>query len=167
MKNFVAEVHALAEFCNYDETWNDMLREIIVFEVRDEHIQQHLLAKENLTLQRVLDIAQLMEQVVENAATLRGKDSHQATAVSSFSQGNTDICTNPAFNQVHMLKGKQSYKQQFTPNSKGQRETLPPCFRCAKTGHSPTLCKFKIAKCHHCGKLGHIRPSCKSREKSP
>ena len=103
MKNFVAELHALAEFCNYDETWNDMLREIIVFEVRDEHIQQHLLAKENLTLQRVLDITQLMEQVVENAATLRGKDSHQATAVSSFTQGNTDICTNPAFNQVHML----------------------------------------------------------------
>ena len=41
-----------------------------------------------------------------------------------------------------MLKGKHSYRQQFTynskgqrkplPNSKGQREPLPPHFRCAK-----------------------------------
>ena len=111
----------------------------------------------NLTLQKVLDIAQSMERAVENTATLRGKDSHHAIAVSGFSQGN-DVCTNPSLDQVHMLKSKH--------NSKGQREPLNPCFECAKTGHSPALCKFKNSKCHHCGKLGHTRPSCKSREKT-
>ena len=111
----------------------------------------------NLTLQKVLDIAQSMERAVENTATLRGKDSHHAIAVSGFSQGN-DVCTNPSLDQVHILKSKQ--------NSKGQREPLNPCFECAKTGHSPALCKFKNSKCHHCRKLGHIRPSCKSREKT-
>ena len=97
-----------------------------------------------------------MERAVENAATLRGKDSHQATAVSGFSHGNADLRTNPSLEQVLMFKSKH--------NAKGQREPLHPCFRCAKTGHSPALRKFKNAKCHHCGKLGHIRPACKSRE---
>ena len=39
MANFVAELCALAEFCNYGETLNDMFREYIVCGVRDEHIQ--------------------------------------------------------------------------------------------------------------------------------
>ena len=117
-----------------------------------------------MTLQKALDIPRLMKRAVENAATLLGKDSHQATAVSDFSQGNE--CTNPSLDQVHMLKGIQCYKQQFTSNSKAQRKPLSPCFRCAKSGHGPALCKFKSAKCPHCGKIGHIRPACKSREKT-
>ena len=65
-----------------------------------------------------------------------------------------------------MLKSKQSYRQLFTHNSKGQREPLPPCFRCAKTGYSPALCNFKKAKCYHCGKLVNIRPACKNKKKT-
>ena len=158
MADFVAELRALAEFCNYGETLNDMLRDRIVCGVRAEHIQRRLLAECNLTLQKALDIAQSMERAVENAATLRGKDSNQATAVSGFSHGNADLRTNPLLEQVLMFKSKH--------NAKGQREPLHPCFRCAKTGHSPALRKFKNAKCRHCGKLGHIRPACKSREKT-
>ena len=63
-------------------------------------------------------------------------------------------CTNPSLDQVHMLKGIQSYKQHFISNSKGHREPLSPCFGCARTGHSPALCKFNNVKCPHCGKLG-------------
>ena len=51
-------------------------------------------------------------------------------------------------------------------NSNGRRQTLPQCFKCAKTCHCPALCKFKNAKCHHCGKLGHISSACKSRVKT-
>ena len=58
MADFVAELRALAEFCNYGETLNDMLRDRIVCGVRDEHIQRRLLAESNLTLQKALDIAQ-------------------------------------------------------------------------------------------------------------
>ena len=99
MADFVTELHALAEFCNYDETLNNMLRDRIVCGVRDEHIQRCLLAEGNLTLQKALDIAQSMERAVENAATQRGKDSHQATAVSGFSQGNTELCKNPSLDR--------------------------------------------------------------------
>ena len=56
-----------------------MLRGHIVCGVRDENIQQGLLAEGNLTLQKALDIAQ--------AVTPQGKDSLQATAVSGFSRG--------------------------------------------------------------------------------
>ena len=36
------------------------------------------------------------------------------------------------------------------------------CYRCGRTGHTPTECKFKDADCHSCGKKGHIAPVCKS-----
>ena len=39
MANFAAELGALAEFCNYCETLNDMLRDHIVCRVRDKYIQ--------------------------------------------------------------------------------------------------------------------------------
>ena len=42
MADFVAELRALAEFCNYGETLNDMLRDCIVCGVRDERIQRCL-----------------------------------------------------------------------------------------------------------------------------
>ena len=71
MADFVAELRALAEFCNYGETLNDMLRDCIVCGVRDERIQRCLFAEGNLTLQKALDIAQSMERAVENAATLK------------------------------------------------------------------------------------------------
>ena len=131
--HFVAELRALAEFCNYDETLNNMHRDRIVCGVRDKHIQQRLLAEGNLTLQKALDIALSMEHAVKNAATRRGKDSDQAIAALGFSHGN-NVHTNPSLDQIHTLKGKHSYKQQFAHNSKGQIEPLPPYFRCTKTG---------------------------------
>ena len=69
------------------------------------------------------------------------KGGHQANAVSGLGQGN-NLSTNSSLDQLHMLKGKQSYRREFThnlkkqreprPNSKGHRDPLPPCFKCAK-----------------------------------
>ena len=41
-----------------------------------------------------------------------------------------------------------------------------PCYRCGKTTHMPSDCRFKDAECHACGKKGHIAPVCRSKPKS-
>ena len=51
MADFVAEFCALDKFSNYAETLNSMLKDLLVCEVSDEHIQQSLLVVGNLTLQ--------------------------------------------------------------------------------------------------------------------
>ena len=40
-----------------------------------------------------------------------------------------------------------------------------PCYRCGKSNHLPSACRFKEAKCHACGKKGHISAVCRSKPK--
>ena len=55
---------------------------------------------------------------------------------------------------IHALHGR---------NGTGGRKQ---CYRCGKTGHMPSDCRFKEAECHACGKKGHIAPAYRSTPKS-
>ena len=39
----------------------------------------------------------------------------------------------------------------------------PKCYRCGKTSHHPTQCKYKSFKCHNCQKVGHLASVCRSK----
>jgi len=51
-------------------------------------------------------------------------------------------------------------------SSQPNRDARNPCYRCGRTSHIPSDCKFKDATCNHCGKKGHISPVCRSKAKS-
>ena len=38
------------------------------------------------------------------------------------------------------------------------------CYRCGKSGHHPTNCKFKNATCYSCQKTGHLASVCLSKK---
>ena len=38
------------------------------------------------------------------------------------------------------------------------------CYRCGKSGHHPSNCKFKSAKCYSCQKVGHLASVCQSKK---
>ena len=40
-------------------------------------------------------------------------------------------------------------------------------YRCGRTNHMASDCKFKDAECHKCGKKGHIAPACRSKTQPP
>ena len=39
------------------------------------------------------------------------------------------------------------------------------CFRCGKSDHVATNCKFKTAKCHECQKVGHLPRVCMAKNR--
>ena len=57
------------------------------------------------------------------------------------------------------LKGTEAVVQKVTSS----KPSL--CYRCGRTNHTSSDCKFKDAKCHKCGKIGHIATVCRSRPK--
>lgn len=65
---FVAELRALAEFCNFGTLLEDMIQDRLICGISDTEIQQQkLLADKSLTLKTAVEIAQGMETGARNA----------------------------------------------------------------------------------------------------
>ena len=62
---YVAELRRVAEFCNYGDKLNEMLRDRIVCGINNEAIQKKLLAEKYLTYEHAITIAQGSEQADE------------------------------------------------------------------------------------------------------
>ncbi len=73
---FVAELRRLAEFCNYGDKLNEMLRDRIVCGVNNEAIQRKLLAERDLTYDRAFAIAQGSELADRNMREIRKPQSN-------------------------------------------------------------------------------------------
>ena len=53
----MSELRALAHWCKFGDTLDDMLRDRLVCGVNEETIQRRLLAESGLTLKKALEIA--------------------------------------------------------------------------------------------------------------
>ena len=68
----MAELRALAEFCNFGSSLEAMLRDQIVCGINDSAIQRRLLAQVPLSLEKALQLAQGMETAARNVKELQG-----------------------------------------------------------------------------------------------
>ena len=82
VSTFVATLRQIAEYCDYKETLNDMIRDRLVCGINHEGIQKKLLAEKNLTYEKALEIALAMETAeqgtkdLKSATTTLPKDLH-------------------------------------------------------------------------------------------
>ncbi|RUS83602.1 hypothetical protein EGW08_008656 [Elysia chlorotica] len=132
---YVAELKRLSEFCEYNDSLEEMLRDRLVCGINDSRIQQRLLSERQLTFAKTLEIAQAMEAAAEGIQDL---------AISSPEK----IC---AVQYQHAAKSTSP----SAPNKS--------CYRCGGP-HAHNSCKFKDSKCYKCQKIGHIAKLCRSNE---
>ena len=145
VSTYIAELKKLASLCDFDgEVWlPQMLRDRLVCGIGDSRMQRRLLAEEDLTFDKALQLVQAMESADQSASAL------------TPDSGKADV------NQVTYRKyrgGKP--KQVDTPT-----RSKPPdgqCYRCAGE-HSADNCRFKNVDCRYCGKRGHIARACRMR----
>ena len=135
ISQFVVELRKYAEYCDFQDKLDEALRDRLVCGLRSETIQKRLLAEKNLTLASAIEIAQGMEAATKQSTELRSR------AVSG----------QPHNHDIQLLS-----RTTARPKNK--------CYRCGRTGHSPTICHFRDQKCRKCGKIGHIAKVCNSRE---
>ena len=94
--DFVVELRALAEFCNFGASLNEMLRDRIVCGINSSKLQQRLLAEKELTLVKAIDLAQGMETATKNCHNC-GRKGHLNTVCRSQGPKRTD-------RQVHKME---------------------------------------------------------------
>ena len=136
MATYVAELRSLAEFCNFGQTLEAMLRDCIVCGINDDTIQRRLLAELGLTFKKSLEIAQSLKAIARHMREL-----HPVAAGSSKRK------TSTGSNEINKLT-----QQNPTPS-----KSEATCCRCGKSGHKPANCCYKEATCHFCGKVGHLK----------
>ena len=152
VSTFVAELRAIAEFCNFGDTLKLMIRDRLVCGINDENTQRLLLAEKELTYDKALEIARSQEAAAQNVLTLRGMRNRVGP---SPTQG-------PPMEPINAVKsGKQPAGQAAPGDQRHTRDSTKPCYRCGNTGHKPAQCKFLKAKCHGCGKVGHLKKVCR------
>ena len=71
--DYVAELRKLAEFCNYGDSLNKMLRDRLVWGVKDAYTQKKLLAERDLTLATAVQLAQSAEIAEKNLREMGGE----------------------------------------------------------------------------------------------
>ena len=141
---YVAELRRLAEFCEYGDSLEKMIRDRLVSGINDDNIQKKLLSAEaSLTYRRALEIARGVEEAEKNLREMRAPRRERDSA------GSQTVSKQEPVNQI---SGKQFKK----PN-------VVCCFCCEAPGHSRVAeCKYRDKTCRTCGKKGHLAKVCKS-----
>ena len=119
---YMSELRAIAQWCNFGQSLESMLRDRLVVGIDNESIQRLLLAETDLSFKRALEIAQSLEAAAKNAKEIQN------------GAGNTGN-GNPGTNQEHLRT--EPVGMVATNN----------CYRCRKTGQLAPQCQFKNAKC--------------------
>ncbi|XP_061164466.1 uncharacterized protein K02A2.6-like [Saccostrea echinata] len=139
VREYIAALRKLSEFCEFKDVLNDTLRDRFVCGLKNEHIQKKLLSEKNLTYQTALEIAIAMETATNDALEIQRKHLSITSGV----------------NKLSVPKGKKRIQQKQT--TVAQR-----CYRC-NGNHTSDDCKFIHETCRQCGKKGHIQRACRSK----
>ena len=129
---FVAELRHLMEHCQYAEKLAENLRDQLVLGVNNEQIQRRLLAENDLTLEKALDIAISMETAASNAADIAKTTPGAEAAVNAV--------------KYYPQKGKfkscyRCKRAKHDPNKCPFKEA--ECHKCNKIGHIAPACRSR------------------------
>lgn len=132
----LAELRKIAEFCNFGNSLETMLRDRLVCGVRDEALQRRLLSEQNLTFKIAFNTAVAAEATASHVSELRGKE--------LGSVNKTD-------------------RKKYSSERKKDVVKVKKFFRCLSL-HDPASCRWKDAECRFCSQIGHIERACLKKQ---
>ena len=127
---FLSELCSIAEYCNFGDTLETMLRDRLICGINDDRIQQRLLSEEGdkSTLKSATTLAQAMETAAKDAVELKPPMPHHQTV----QRVNKETSKKPCYRCARV--GHTPDRCRFK-NEK--------CHQCHKTGHIKRACRSK------------------------
>ena len=105
LSEYLAQLRSMSEFCEFNDSLNDMIRDRFVCGISDSAIQKRLLAETNLTLENAISIALASESATRNVVDLQSSASNRPNDV--------NLMSHAKFNN-----GKKSYTRDVTKHNK-------------------------------------------------
>ena len=162
VEQYITELYALVETCEYGNLTDDMLRDRIVVGIRNAALSKRLQLDADLTLEKAKRLVRQEEAVQDQQRQLKGDGSlPEASLVdgvvgkqrnSRRSQGIAAGRTTPrGFKQTRSTAQDRKSNQQV-------------CSRCGHNRHvGKEKCPAAGVTCHRCNKRGHYSSQCFSR----
>ncbi|XP_043201820.1 uncharacterized protein K02A2.6-like [Amphibalanus amphitrite] len=140
--DYAAVLHGLAKKCNFGAMEDELIRDQIVEKTPHNALRQRLLQEHDLTLPKLLGMAEAHEQALQQAATIQ----HGVVAAPPV----------PAVAKVETRKGHQQPAQTVST----------PCTNCGRHDHPvrDPSCPARHIVCHICNRQGHFAAWCRSRD---
>lgn len=146
--DFIVDLYALAEPCQYSNLREEMIRDRIVVGIRDGRLAEKLQLDSGLMLEKAVTGARQSEAVKKQQSTVR--------------EGNAGQPAGAGVSEVR--RQKQRYRPKHEDQAKPSA-TGPSCPRCGKSPLHPKLkCPAREATCSNCRKKGHYQSVCRSKK---
>ncbi len=147
---YAVELQTLAGLCKFGAFLDDALRDRLVCGISSQYIQKHLLTKDGLTFQKVVEVAKTLETATKDLREI--KLSGEGAAVQTV------------FHRARKPKarGKPTGGNRYKPTKPPYEEKL-----CNNCGYdmSHKSCPAKGRTCNNCKKVGHFSKVCRSSRK--
>ena len=128
VSQFVAELRKLSELCEFGDTLDVMLRDRLVCGLRNQKLQQRLLAESNLTFAKAFEIAQTAELSEQNAKDLQRPETMEVHVMNKKGQERTMATSNCFRCHGNHLASECRFKS-------------VDCNNCGKRGHIARACR--------------------------
>ena len=145
ISQFVAKLRQLTIFCDFPaESMDSFIQDQVIDNCSSTKLRTKLVAERDLTLDRMLDIAQAMEASESQSSQIA--EDNQFTNVYSINR--------------QTRGGKRGQRECQNPSKSKEKQ----CFRCEIKGHSGDYCRCsRNVTCFKCGKPGHFASMCRSK----
>ncbi|XP_041842184.1 uncharacterized protein LOC121640472 [Melanotaenia boesemani] len=141
---FVTDLRLKAQFCEFGQLKDSMIRDQIVYGVNDKRMRERLLREAKLTLEDAERMCQATELAQQHAKTLND---------SSVANENATVAVVKNKTQRHVAQNKNS------------DDVLYYCRRCGGK-HKPRQCPAYGKKCVKCNGKNHFAKQCRSKGKT-
>lgn len=143
---YVTELKNAAMKCEYGNQQDSIIRDQIIFNVRETRLQEQLINEKDITLEKTLEKCRSAEI--------------SKFQINEFSKGNQ----HPMANVSAINKKKQPMKQMKT--GKPTTKIINNCRNCGQVSHPVNQCPAFNQKCRKCKKPNHFAKVCRSKTNS-